>query len=173
MIRISGGRLRGRRLRVAAGIRPTTESTRKAAFDILSERVIGARILDAAAGSGAFGLEGLSRGAAHATFVESDAAVARVLCENIAACGAGEDAQVHVMELGRFLRKGSPQPFDVIYHDPPYDHPSEEDLEALRDVLAPGGLLLHESRRAPDPKGTLRPDSVRHYGSTWLWFFES
>ena len=72
MLRITGGDWRGRRLDVPPGIRPTTELARKAAFDILGEAIRGARVLDACAGSGAYGLEALSRGAAHATFVEAD-----------------------------------------------------------------------------------------------------
>ncbi|MDL1952428.1 hypothetical protein FBQ97_21840 [Acidobacteria bacterium ACD] len=72
MIRLTGGSLRGRCLKVPAGIRPTTGWTRKAAFDLVGDAVRGARVLDAAAGSGAYGIEALSRGAVEATFVERE-----------------------------------------------------------------------------------------------------
>ena len=83
MVRLTAGTWRGRKLEIPPGIRATTELARKAAFDILGEAVVGASVLDACAGSGAYGLEALSRGAAHATFVESDRGVARVLRGNI------------------------------------------------------------------------------------------
>ena len=78
MVRVTAGIWRGRRLVTSRGIRPTTELARKAAFDILGDAVVGARVLDACAGSGAYGLEALSRGAAHATFVEADREVAKI-----------------------------------------------------------------------------------------------
>ena len=91
MVRITGGdvaRADGSRSR--DGIRPTTELARKAAFDILGGAIRGARVLDACAGSGAYGLEALSRGAAHATFVEADRKVAEVLRGNVERLGAGD-----------------------------------------------------------------------------------
>ncbi len=101
-MRVTAGIWRGRKLAIPAGIRPTTELTRKAAFDILGEAVVGARVLDACAGSGAYGLEALSRGAAHATFVEVDRAVARVLRGNVERLGAGETSRIEVMSVERF-----------------------------------------------------------------------
>lgn len=107
MVRITGGAWRGRRLEVPEGIRPTTELARKAAFDILGDAIRGARVLDACAGSGAYGLEALSRGAAHATFVESDRKVAEVLRENVVRVGAGQAATVEVTSVDRFSLKGN------------------------------------------------------------------
>lgn len=106
MVRITGGTWRGRRLEVPSGIRPTTELARKAAFDILGDAVLGARVLDACAGSGAYGLEALSRGATHATFVEADREVARILRGNVERLGASGAAIVEVMSVGRFSSKG-------------------------------------------------------------------
>lgn len=105
MIRITGGEWRGRKLEVPGGIRPTTELARKAAFDILGEAIRGARVLDACAGSGAYGLEALSRGAAHATFVESDRKVAEVLRGNVERLGALRRSSVEVMSVDRFSSK--------------------------------------------------------------------
>lgn len=105
MVRITGGEWRGRKLEVPDGIRPTTELARKAAFDILGESIRGARVLDACAGTGAYGLEALSRGAAHATFVESDRKVAEVLRGNSERLGAGNRAVVHEVSVARFSSK--------------------------------------------------------------------
>src|SRR5712692_3762148 len=104
MVRITGGVFRGRRLEVPPGIRPSTELARKAAFDILGDAVQGARVLDAAAGSGAYGLEALSRGASHVTFVESDQRVLDVLGKNIF-LASGERPGIP-QSTGDFLRKG-------------------------------------------------------------------
>ena len=128
MVRITGGTWRGRRLDVPDGIRPTTELVRKAAFDILGDAIRGARVLDACSGSGAYGLEALSRGAAHATFVEADRKVAGVLRGNVEQLGAGERSIVHEVSVARFSskmnergaraaaprasgREGAPQPY--------------------------------------------------------------
>src|SRR5207253_685140 len=93
VMRIVAGRLKGRRLTAPPGdaVRPTSDSLRETLFNVLADRVDGARVLDAFAGTGALGLEALSRGAAHATFIERDRRVIRVLRENVARCGA-EDA---------------------------------------------------------------------------------
>ncbi len=105
MVRITGGTWRGRRLEVPRGVRPTTELARKAAFDILGEAIRGARVLDACAGSGAYGLEALSRGAAHATFVEADREAAGVLRENVERLGASAVSVIEVMSVDRFSSK--------------------------------------------------------------------
>lgn len=105
MVRITGGVFKGRRLAVPPGIRPTTELARKAAFDILGDAINGARVLDAAAGSGAYGLEALSRGAAHVTFVESDREVLESLRKNIF-LALGERPEAPGKSAEDFLRKG-------------------------------------------------------------------
>jgi len=106
VVRLTGGAWRGRRLDIPEGIRPTTELARKAAFDILGAAIEGANVLDACAGSGAYGLEALSRGAAHATFVESNRGVAKVLRGNVERLGAGESARIEEMSVARFSSKG-------------------------------------------------------------------
>jgi 16S rRNA (guanine966-N2)-methyltransferase len=146
MVRITGGEWRGRKLDVPAGIRPTTELARKAAFDILGDAIRGARVLDACAGSGAYGLEALSRGAAHATFVEADRKVAEALRWNVERLGAGERAVVHEASVVRFSSKANrPAVYDVIFHDPPFkEASSESDLSLLISLVRPGGWLFHE-----------------------------
>jgi 16S rRNA (guanine966-N2)-methyltransferase len=189
VVRITGGEWRGRRLDVPAGIRPTTELARKAAFDILGEAIRGARVLDACAGSGAYGLEALSRGAAHATFVESDRKVAEVLMGNVERLGAGDRSRIEVMSVERFAlngedgkaasRAGSVSQagpggappaagFDVVFHDPPFKEiSSESDLSLLMSLVRPGGWLFHE--RGDDlvlVPGGVSPSDRRRYGLT-------
>lgn len=140
---ISGGTLRGIRLRVPDGwsTRPTRTRVRSSIFDMLGARVQGARVLDLYAGSGALGLDALSRGAVHATFVERDARALAALQANLATCRVEP-------ERGRILRVDaqhweppSDAGFDLVLADPPF---------ALQDPLAPG-------LAAP---GVLRPDAV-------------
>lgn len=120
VLRIIGGSWRGRRLRfpAAALIRPTPDRVRETLFNWLGARVAGARCLDLFAGSGALGLEALSRGAAHVTFVERDAAAARELRATLAAWEA-RDARVERRDARAFLARGA-QPFDVVFLDPPF-----------------------------------------------------
>ena len=182
MVRLTGGVWRGRRLEVPEGIRPTTELARKAAFDILGDAIRGARVLDACAGSGAYGLEALSRGAAHATFVESNRGVARVLSGNVERLGAGSGARVEEMSVARFSSNGEEgrgsapgsgrTSFEVIFHDPPFKEHSESDLQLLLPLVCPGGWLFHE--RGDDevcrPMG-LEPADRRRYGTTRFLIF--
>jgi 16S rRNA (guanine966-N2)-methyltransferase len=189
VVRITGGEWRGRKVEVPDGIRPTTELARKAAFDILGEAIRGARVLDACAGSGAYGLEALSRGAAHATFVEADRRVAEVLRGNVERLGAGERSRIEVMSVERFYlngeggraarRAGSVSPaglgsappaagFEVIFHDPPFKEiSSASDLQLLLSLLVAGGWLFHE--RGDDlvlSPGGVPPSDRRRYGLT-------
>lgn len=168
MIRIVAGAFRGRRLEVPEGIRPTTELTRKAAFDILGPSVVGAAVLDAAAGSGAYGIEALSRGAASAVFVESSSRVARTLRANLERLGGGRSLLL-VETVSLYLMRGS-ETFDVIFHDPPYDAESDEDLAGLLTRLAPGGVLFHERGEGVGPPGVPASDE-RRYGATRLFIY--
>jgi 16S rRNA (guanine966-N2)-methyltransferase len=177
MVRITGGVLRGRRLAVPRGMRPTTELARKAVFDILGDTIEGARVLDAAAGSGAYGLEALSRGASSVTFVESDRKVLKVLKENIERLAerfAVPRVSVAGTSIASFVVSHLPSKsvFDVIFHDPPYDAESQPDLLSLLSLLSPSGVLFHERgddrRVAP---GGRSPDEVRRYGRTCFLVF--
>ena len=121
-VRIIGGRFRGRRLRFpgVAGLRPTTDRLRETLFNWLQFEIEGARCLDLFAGSGALGLEALSRGAACVQFVDQSPAVARQLRENLDVLGAGEKALVTKGDAARLLRTHPPLPFDLVFLDPPY-----------------------------------------------------
>lgn len=120
-MRIIAGSLRGRRLRVPGhGVRPTSDRVREALFARLD--CDGAAVLDLYAGSGALGLEALSRGAAHVVFVERSAAVRRVLADNIESLGMTERARVVAGSASSALRRGfgASAPFDLVFLDPPY-----------------------------------------------------
>lgn len=128
-MRISGGRARGIPLEVPRGdrVRPATDSLRQAVFSSLGERVAGSRFLDLFAGSGSYGLEALSRGAATGVFVESDARTAACLRRNLAAVGRslGRDtADIAVIEAQAAVAlrgAGLPPGVDLVFADPPYE----------------------------------------------------
>jgi 16S rRNA (guanine966-N2)-methyltransferase len=179
-MRVVGGTARGRRLEAPPGqhTRPTTDRVRESIFNALWSRgvVDGARILDLFAGSGALGIEALSRGAAHATFVDDDARARRTIQRNLAACGFLDRAEVVADRAERFLhrravgavRAGAAQSegFELAFCDPPYA------FDGWRDLLSdlPADLAVIEAREeVPVPQGWELVRSVR-YGSTWVGF---
>ncbi len=174
MIRIAGGRWRGRRLLVPPDARPTTGLVRKAAFDILGKDIEGARVLDAAAGSGAYGLEALSRGASAATFVESDPSALAVLRRNVADLGARGVAVIEAMRVADFCVRRAPSVrFDAIFFDPPFGGESGGDLAALLDLRERGGTLFFECGREQALLVSPEPTEVRRYGSSRLVVFRA
>lgn len=174
MTRIVAGTYGGRRLAVPPrGTRPTSERVREAVFSRLEHlgAVADARVLDLYAGSGALGLEALSRGAASAVLVESDATAARVCRTNVRTLGLAGRAEVAQTTVERYLAGAGPA--DLVLADPPYALDSLDDvLSALVGVLAPGGTVVVEraTRAAPLrwPDGLL-PDDDRRYGETHVW----
>lgn len=174
MSRIIAGIHAGRRLRVPqSGTRPTSDRVREALFSILAGRgaIEDAAVLDLFAGSGALGLEALSRGAASLTAVEFARPAVRILRGNAATLG--ETVTVRALPVAKFLR-GEPIPYDLVFLDPPYDHDADETLAALaRGWVAPGGVVVVErSARSADPVAVdgWQPWEKRTYGETTLWF---
>ncbi len=158
--RIIAGAWRGRRLGAPPGLstRPTAERVRQALFDMLAHArwggraaIEGARVLDAFAGTGALGLEALSRGAAEAVFLERESAALAVLRANIAACGTGPRARVLA---GDVLAAPSGAACGLVFLDPPYGEgligPAVAHL-AARGWIAPGTLVVAETGRAEAP----------------------
>ncbi len=146
MLRIIGGEWRGRRLRFpsAAAIRPTPDRVRETLFNWLTALVPGARCLDLFAGSGALGLEALSRGAAHVTFVERDRRALRAIEGSLAEWDAGnaKDWRVIAAEAGEYLA-GPAEPFDIVFLDPPF---ASGLLETVSERLERGGWLAEAAR---------------------------
>ncbi|PZN34268.1 MAG: 16S rRNA (guanine(966)-N(2))-methyltransferase RsmD [Proteobacteria bacterium] len=157
-LRIIGGRWRGRRIRFppVAALRPSPDRVRETLFNWLQPRIVGARCLDLFAGSGALGIEALSRGAAAVLFVDSDARVVRHLQATLEELGAS-GANALTAEAERFL-DGPPQPFDVVFLDPPYGYAG---LGALCERLARGWLadqaLVYLECAADAPLPSLPP----------------
>jgi 16S rRNA (guanine966-N2)-methyltransferase len=138
-------------------------------FNILAPRIEGARVFDGFAGTGAVGLEALSRGAAHVTFVDNDPRAIALIRGNLAACGVEADYNIQRGSVDAALR-ASGAPFDLILLDPPYDlHPVSPTLEAAAARLAAEGLLVLEraTRREPDvPPALTRVRDVKSGDST-------
>lgn len=132
-VRIIGGAWRGRRLPIvtAPGLRPTADRVRETLFNWLAPVLPGMRCLDLFAGTGALGLEALSRGAAQACFVECQAVIAKALEESLRRLGS-DNARVVVGDAHRFLA-GPPQPFDLVFLDPPFGDVDLGDLCTLLD----------------------------------------
>jgi 16S rRNA (guanine966-N2)-methyltransferase len=170
--RIVAGTHRGRPLAVPAGAttRPTADRAREGLFSSLQSLVDleGAAFLDLYAGSGALGLEALSRGAARATLVESDERALTVLRAN--AAGLGLPAEVVGQPVERFLT-GSPEPYDVVVLDPPY----ELDVDPVLVALLPWAadvVVVERRTRGPEPAWPegLEPLRSRRYGEATLWY---
>jgi 16S rRNA (guanine966-N2)-methyltransferase len=162
-MRITGGRLGGRRLASPSGrVRPTQDRVRLALFSCLAEQVPGARVLDLFAGTGALGLEALSRGATWACWVERDPRVCAALRRTLEDLACGPDqGRVVADDVFRFLRRPwAEPPFDLVLADPPYDREGSLDWPGrLRHelgrapLLNPGGILVIETlsaRAGPD-----------------------
>ncbi len=154
-MRITGGEFRGRLVKVPRGerVRPTQDRVREALFSMLATEVVGARFLDLYAGSGAVGLEALSRGAAEVTWIEMDKGTCRVARENIARI-ADKPLPVVCGRVENWIRAGGPkEAYDIVFADPPYAEASPEWLDGLATMLrdgetvAPHGLLAIELPR--------------------------
>lgn len=171
-LRVVAGRARGLRLAVPPGhsTRPTSDRVREAVFNALEslDAVDGATVLDAYAGSGALGIEALSRGAARATFAETDAAARAVVAANLDHTGFGADATVVGADGSRVAAQG---PWDLVLLDPPYAFDDWTGLlSAVADGLSAAGLVVVESDREVDLVAPLRGIRVRRYGGTVVTF---
>ena len=153
-MRVIAGTLKGRRLASPTwdGLRPTSDKLRETLFNILAPRMAGARVLDGFAGTGALGIEALSRGAEHVTFIESDPRAQALIADNLAHCRIETGYTVLRVPVARGLEhvRTDPAfaPFDIVLFDPPYGLDAEAVLAGADAVLAPGGLLALEHARA-------------------------
>jgi 16S rRNA (guanine(966)-N(2))-methyltransferase RsmD len=180
-MRIIAGTLKGRRLKSPTwdGLRPTSDRLRETLFNILAPRIAGARVLDGYAGTGAVGIEALSRGAAAVTFVEQDRRAQALIAENLAHCGISggyaiiqASAERAIVELHA---RGAT--FDLILLDPPYaDHDTQITtvLTESAALVAPDGLVVLEHarrRHVPTSAGPLAQTRIVNAGDSALTFY--
>lgn len=169
-MRIVAGEWRGRRIAAPEGknVRPTLDSVREAWMSILQTDIPDAKVLDLFAGSGALGLEALSRGATSAEFVENNAATFRMLQENIAALNAAPRAVLHRKDALEFVRGLEADIFDLAFADPPYDSGADVKLaEQWLNTPFSRVLAIEHSSRTTLPEG----DDRRKYGTTAITFY--
>lgn len=180
-MRIVGGAFRGRPLATPKtdAIRPTTDRAREAVFNVIAHRygdhLDGARVLDLFAGTGAFGLEALSRGASYGVFIEESAEGRGLIRTNVEAFGLSGRTKIFRRDATGLGDAGTLQPFDLVFADPPYGKGlGELALVAARDGgwLKPGALCLVEEAAATpfQPPAGFTLDERRDYGDTTIAF---
>ena len=183
LLRCSGSspeRSKGRRLKTPDwdGLRPTSDKLRETLFNILAPRIAGARVLDAFAGTGALGIEALSRGAVAVTFIEQDRRAQALIQANLAQCGIDSGYNLvrgTVERASTALQTSALESFDIVLLDPPYAMPGHTALMKIDALVAPGGLVvLEHARRAAAPEQAGRLVRVRQVtsGDSMLSFYE-
>ncbi|MCX6550744.1 MAG: 16S rRNA (guanine(966)-N(2))-methyltransferase RsmD [Acidobacteria bacterium] len=177
-MRVIAGRYKGRRLKAPTwpGLRPTSDRLKESLFAILAQVVDGARVLDGFAGSGALGIEALSRGAAEVVFVDSDPRAAALVGENLRHCGIADGyAMIRGEFVGVLDRLPVHRRFDLALLDPPYDQADLDGaLRAASSRMAGGGILVleHGARRAvPERAGALTLERRVTAGDSGLAFY--
>jgi 16S rRNA (guanine966-N2)-methyltransferase len=201
-MRIIAGTFRSRTLTAPPGMstRPTSDRLRETLFNVLAPRIENAAFLDLYAGSGAVGLEAISRGAARVTFVERAPAALKILNANLERLGISRGARVHAKRVSAFLksaglydpnltdrksadlRRASPNPerYDAVFLDPPYDEAKEYAITlelvggAAQEILAPGAVVVAEHRRKQSldaQYGNLKRTRVLEQGDAALSFY--
>ena len=171
-MRIVAGQWRGRRIEAPPGrdVRPTLDRVREAWMSILQHDLPGSRVLDLFAGSGALGLEALSRGAEFADFVENDARTLRVLRENVESLGAAELLEIHRYDALKFASKLETNVYDIAFADPPYAGGAAAKLASLWLERRFARILSVEHDAREKLEGA---SETRRYGSSAITFYRS
>jgi len=176
-MRIISGQFRGRKLKTLEGMntRPTADRVKESLFNILNTKVYDANVLDLFAGSGALGLEALSRGAASCVFVDSSKEAIDIVKENVDLCKVQENSKIINKDYLEVL-KNINNKFDIIFVDPPYSKGIEiVVLENVKDILTEDGMVIIETDHTDIPpdeiNGLIKYDS-RKYGRTIISFYE-
>lgn len=192
-MRVIAGQYRGRTLKSPAGLqaRPTSDRLRETLFNVLAPRIDGVRFLDLCAGSGAVGIEALSRGASFATFVDRVHKMCGLIEENLDILGVPEElTEVVKSEAAEYLKRtvqgggkdwrGGAEAWDIVYFDPPYDSDYKPVIRAFGEhthaLLREGGLLVvehHHKNALPDAVDGLRRWRVIKQGDSSLSFYET
>jgi 16S rRNA (guanine(966)-N(2))-methyltransferase RsmD len=187
-MRIIAGRYRGRNLKSPPSlqVRPTSDRLRETLFNVIAPRIEEARFLDLCAGSGAVGIEALSRGASHATFVDRSRKMCALIESNLDMLGVSEDeTDVFQAEAADFLRRTghsekSGGPWDIVFFDPPYASDYGSVLEHFGNpgygLLAEGGIVVvehHHKNLLPDEVGEIRRYRILKQGDSALSFYDA
>jgi 16S rRNA (guanine966-N2)-methyltransferase len=185
-LRIIAGKYRGRKLKSPPSqqTRPTSDRLRETLFNILAPRIKDARFLDLCAGSGAVGIEALSRGAAHATFVDQSRRMRALIETNLEELGVDdEESEVVCAEASVFLRQCAnrePTPFDIVFFDPPYvaDYEAVLDYvgEYVPQLLTKDGVMIvehHKKKELKEEFGSLRRYRSLKHGDSCLTFYSN
>jgi 16S rRNA (guanine966-N2)-methyltransferase len=182
-MRIIAGEYRSRTLEAPAGMttRPTSDRLRETLFNVLAPRIAGANFLDLYAGSGAVGIEALSRGATHVEFVERAPAPLTALRKNLERLGINAGFRIHGAGVGSVLRKmKAGTAFDLVFLDPPYDATAEYEAtlgllgSASMDLIVDGALIIAEHRkkeRLAEHYGLLKRTRMLEQGDAALSFY--
>jgi len=171
-LRVAGGEARGRRLKTPKGIRPTQGIVKAAMFNLVGPAIDGEHVLDLFAGSGAIGIEALSRGAAGVTFVDREPRGLAILRQNLEVLDLKSRAQVVRADVVRWL-EGSPEALKqagFVFMDPPYEDPIlDRAIKAIDRGISSAMVVVEHSRRQELPQLTrMRVDRQRRYGDTML-----
>ena len=189
LLRIIAGKFRGRNLKSPPSleVRPTSDRLRETLFNVIAPRIAGVRFLDLCAGSGAVGIEAISRGATHATFVDNSRAMCALIKSNLELCRI-ERSESDVIQsealdyLRRFVSKqpDSGKPWDIVFFDPPYANDYSPILDFLAahssTLLTAKGLLIvehHHKTNLPEETGSLVRYRVLKQGDSALSFYEN
>jgi len=169
-LRITSGQFKGHLINTLPTLRPAMEMVRKAVFDVLGDKIVGANFLELYAGSGAIGIEALSRGAARVVFIEKDRAHYNLIKQNLNKLGIADKAAVRMMLVEDFI-PANQYPYDIIFADPWYE--DELTIIGWENLLAEGGILVieHSSAKPPPANPNLRIWNNKRYGDTALTFY--
>ncbi|HLA42041.1 MAG TPA: 16S rRNA (guanine(966)-N(2))-methyltransferase RsmD [Aggregatilineales bacterium] len=177
--RVIAGTAKGRILKQVSGTRPIMDRVKEALFNILGTSIIDGRILDLFAGTGAVGIEALSRGAEWATFCDIERIAVRTIHDNLAVTGLAEQAEVFRTDAFAYLQRKEVLPYTLVYIAPPqYEGIWKRALLAIDStprILEPDAMVIVQidpKEQEPVSLQRLRAFDERTYGNTLLWFFE-
>jgi 16S rRNA (guanine(966)-N(2))-methyltransferase RsmD len=178
-MRVIAGAFKGRNLRSPPSmqVRPTSDRLRETLFNVIAGRVPDSRFLDLCAGSGAVGIEALSRGAAHATFVDRSRRSCQLIESNLELCRVPEEQRdIYCSEVSEFLRQWDGEKWDLVFFDPPYktDYLRILGLLGSGKILNDGGLLVaehHHKTELPETTGNLTRTRILKLGDSSLSFY--
>ena len=177
-IRVIAGRFGGRLLDAPKDnntrTKPMGERIRNAMFNSIGNEINGAQVLDAFAGTGAVGLEALSRGAARVTFIERDKIAQKILSNNVSSLGVQNEAKIISAPVNSWIESGGAGKYDIIFADPPYKNPQFSTVSKLFGLLKPGGLMVlsHPGRgEEPNLGNEIVVVDNRSYGNAYLTSF--